>query len=162
MKKYMILFLSVITLLAACKKEHGAMVCGSNHSDFHPDYFVFGKNQGNCMCNMVGIAYYMVNDNKLYSEYIPDDIFRKTGVMPDSDYIKVRVLMDQFPAYLLSHPNSSFGCTSCGDFSDVINIIAVWGTDTVSWHIEPNATTLPVEIQPYTSRMQQTWRALWP
>ncbi len=162
MKKYMILFLAIITLSTACKKEHSPMMCGPNHSGFHPDYFVFGKNQSNCMCNMIGISYYMVNNNKLYSEYIPSDLFRNNNLKPDSDYVKVRMLMDQFPAYLLSHPNSSFGIASYVENPGVMNIIAVWGTDTVSWHIGPNATTLPAEIQPFAGQAQQTWKALWP
>jgi hypothetical protein len=148
--------LAVIMSSIACRKTESA----KGHSSFHPDYFVFGKNHLNCICNMIGISYYMMNDGKVYPEFLTDQLFSKNTAMPDSDYIKVQPLIDQLPDYLLEHPNLSVGCTNCTEDVGVLNIIAVTGADTVVWHINPDTTALPVEIRPYINLMQATWRQL--
>lgn len=157
MKQYIILFLAVLTLSAACKKNHGQ----NPGPDFHPDYFIFGKDQSMCeMCNIVGISYYMVNDHKLYSEYIPGQLFSTANEMADSNYLKVQPLIDQFPAYFLSHTNSFLGSDTTGGVGGTMNIIAVTGTDTLRWQVSANEGTLPTEIQPYMNQLLKTWQGL--
>lgn len=157
MKQCMILLLAAITLSTACKKDnHGPKPDPT--TNFHPDYFIFGKDQSMCeMCDIVGISYYMVNDHKLYSEYIPNQLFSTANEMPDSDYQKVQQLIDQFPAYFLNHPN-----TTIGGVGDQMNIIAITGTDTLKWYVNTDMVARPTEIEPYMNQLMNTWQGLRP
>lgn len=148
-------------IMPSCEKDKGAKPHPT--SNFHPDYFIFGKDQSMCeMCNIVGISYYMINDKKLYSEYIPGQMFSTANAMPDSDYQKVQPLIDQFPAYFLSHTNATIGGTAGGGVGGPMNIIAIMGTDTLKWYVNTNVDSLPAEIKPYMSQLVSTWQGLRP
>lgn len=153
MKRLSMILLPAILLVTACKKEHPAKPA------FKPDNFLFGKYRTKCLCNMVGVTFYLANNDHLYRELLLSNLFSKTNPMPDSEYALVKPFVDYFPSYLLAHPGTTIGCTSC-DNSDHLTIMTVNGADTLKWNISLDTASMPADIKPYMQQLNQVWETL--
>jgi hypothetical protein len=126
--------------LASCKKEcverreERASGCG--------EYFEFGYRGG-----LAGINKHFVISNR--------QLFRDSTSRPPlsaAKYNLAKPLLDHFPEYLLSRPNTIFGCRGCADQFTVELRRRISGT-MYFWYLDMEMEQLPIELRAYVQEV---------
>lgn len=141
------IFYTAVTLLFvfSCKKE----------KDNSIDNLVFGDAYGFCAGDCA--TFYQLKGGSLY----PDDIDRYSGnevlfkstALPADKYQMAKVLLENFPEYLLNNPDTVFGCPDCADQGGYYLQYTRNGT-TLKWSIDTNPTSQPEAIRSYVEKLQ--------
>ena len=145
MKIKLTLLFGLILLLTFCKKD-----------DLLKDnYFVFGVAYGEC--NTDCATFYLIENNKIYPDnmnsYYNYPLKFKNDQLTLSNYNLAKKLIDDFPKYLTDNPNKTFGCPDCHDQGGIHINIKENGENKI-WHIDPEISKLPLELQNYVQEIQ--------
>lgn len=146
-------FIIVIIALAGffCKKIN------SEPEDKTPatGFFIFGTDGGLLPGNY---TFFKIEGDKIYRNkaYTPrqETILYNTNSLANDKYLLAKELQDDFPGYLLNHPDQTFGCPNCAD-QGAIHIEMEHNGTLKSWDIDTDVNRQPVEIRPYIKRLLQ-------
>ena len=127
-------FINLVIQLSSCSK--GDLVCCGPPG---PELFIFGKYYGECDGPGCVIIYKMENE-KLYEDTL--DVVPYLGflagrfvVLPDSDYLIAKELIQKVPTFLFSENKHIYGCPDGGDWGGMYLEIK-YGSDHRSWLID--------------------------
>lgn len=144
--KYAFILCTAI-LFSSCKKES----CNIDN------YFVFGKAFGECGGNCA--TFFKVENGQVFADemtyYTGTATFSNTP-LNNAHYTLAQNLENNFPLYLSSHPDTTFGCPDCHDqggiyFKKVINGVEHY------WNIDTDTVNQPQAIRTY---VQQAFAAI--
>ena len=121
--------------------------CGKKEIAVAPTpHFVFGTSYANCLSNCD--RYYAVRD-----------VLDNAALPSPKNEIATKLLQD-LPAYLLSHPDQTFGCPDCHDQGAIhIEYVPDMSSDPpyiTKWHIDTDTAAIPVEIRKYAWQVMNT------
>ena len=143
MKRTLLIFFMIILISGSCEKDDLLDV----------EYFAFGTAYGECIGNCA--KFYMIKDNSIF----PDDIDYYSGALSfssqklaEAKYLLAKKLVDDFPQYLVSNPNSTYGCPDCADQGG-IHIEIKENNDIKLWHIDTVVANQPEDIRAYISEL---------
>lgn len=119
------------------------------------DVFTFGVEGG---LKAENYTCYKIQKEKIYQnnpyKTIQQTILFNNDPLANDKYLLAKELKDNFPAYLRSHPNQTFGCPNCAD-QGAVHIEMEHNGVLKSWDIDTNKSLQPVEIRPYIERLLQ-------
>jgi len=75
-----------------------------------------------------------------------------TVPMPPEKYTLAMLLINNFPAYLLQHPNTDYGCIGCPD-RGCFFLKTEKGNAVARWGIDKKETEQPAQLKPYLRQM---------
>ena len=148
-----IIFIVVIITFAGffCKK----IKLSPKSKTFETDTFIFGVDGGSLAGNY---TYFKIESEKVYRNvaFTPNQetILFNTNSLLNDKYLLAKELKGNFPNYLLSHPNQTFGCPNCAD-QGAIHIEMKHNGTLKSWDIDTDINRQPEEIRPYIKRLLQ-------
>ena len=155
--KTTIYLFSLLLLLALV-----VLSCGKKEIAVAPTpHFVFGTSYANCLSNCD--RYYAVRDGHVYranGEYNPGPLVLDNAALPSPKSEIATKLLQDLPAYLLSHPDQTFGCPDCHDQGAIhIEYVPDMSSDPpyiTKWHIDTDTAAIPVEIRKYAWQVMNT------
>ncbi|MDR3679052.1 MAG: hypothetical protein P4L41_03725 [Flavipsychrobacter sp.] len=134
----------LLLLITSCKKSTTAPVP-------KPDSLIFGRYNPMCMTPNTCGQFYLLQNNMLFADqsyYMTPNPFA-LAKEPDSLYAIAKQLIDNFPTYLLNHPNDSLiGCPGCADGA----VIRLWATTNdvrTKWDVNADTSQIPVGLRLY-------------
>lgn len=143
--------LFVMALMVSCKKNN------TTTSTIYPDYFIFGSDSNMCVaCS----SYYYTANKKVYPTHSPDlndSILASTAPMGAGAYTAAEKLMQNFPIYLVSHPDTNFlyNRITIAPFR-VVYLEYKQNGIIRKWRIDGDTSLLPVEIRSYIFTVKKT------
>lgn len=139
---------AIASISLSCKKTQGPTP--------KLDSLVFGRYDPASMTPIPNGQFYELKNNMLYAYpilYLPAGVPLIKQKLPDSLYAIARYLIDNFPQYLIQHPNDkAIGGPGCWG-EKVITLSAFSDTVTTGWQISTDTSRLPKELRKYI------WRA---
>jgi hypothetical protein len=115
--KKSLLFLSIVLLCFACKKDNDEQNCGNGSGNEESDSLYFGHFYGECIGEDCMMTFKLSN-----GQLFEDTIDSYAGMGPFSfiqrsneDYLLVDDLMEFIPTELMAIQDSTFGCPDCVD-----------------------------------------------
>jgi len=133
-------------LLFSCKKNDNNGVTPAT-----ADSFVFGVSGGLCgEC----YHYFKMEQGKIYMDSTLTNAGRvfHTVPMPSAKYNLAVSLMNNFPGYLLQHPNTNYSCNDCAD-QRVFFLQTKKGSTATKWNIDEIESVQPAPVKPYIRQM---------
>jgi len=119
------------------------------------DTFLFGVDGGLRPGNY---TYFKIQEEKIYRNQPytvgQETILFDTNSLEHNKYLLSKELKEDFPDYLLNHPNQTFGCPNCAD-QGAIHIEMEHNGVLKIWDIDTEINQQPVEIRSYIKRLQQ-------
>jgi len=144
--KKLTLIAATACLLFSCKKNDS-----NGGVTLNPDYFIFGVSGGLCYeC----YATYKIENGKIYRDSIiftNGPIFHKVPLPADKCNLALS-LINNFPKYLLAHPNAHYGCSGCADQRTFMIELSQNGAVT-EWSADDEPSVQPVQIKAYLQQM---------
>ena len=142
-----------ILLLALCSCE--------NEQSSPQASIIFGEAYGFCTGDCA--HFFQINGDKIFQ----DDLNRYFGEyptfssthLPSSKFELAKSLLDNFPNYLLDHPNQTYGCPDCADQGGV-HIFYKAGSMEYFWHIDTFIDNQPIEIRQYINQVREVTNQL--
>lgn len=126
-----------------------------NNKTSATDTFIFGTDGGSLPGNY---TYFKIKNEKVYRNQPftagQETILYNTNPLANDKYLLTKELKENFPRYLLSHPNQTFGCPNCAD-QGAIHIEMEHNGTSKSWDIDTDINKQPAEIRPYIKRLLQ-------
>lgn len=143
MKKLILSIVFLITLgVFACSRNEVEVLNSSQKVSAKAleDYLVFGQVGLGWGCRASAI--YMINEGKLYAD--TSNVFCKdqeqyqfSGFkLPDSEYEKVKTILNEYPTELSSLESRTFGCPGCADGGMLFLQRKEKGKAVKSWRID--------------------------
>lgn len=114
-----------------------------------PEFFAFGTAYGECGGNCA--TFYSLKGGKIYIDdmehYMCSLSFTNTP-LADDKYQKAKKLAVTLPAYLINHPDTTFGCPDCHD-QGLIYMEYKKNNKLMYWKIDTDIEKQPQEIRKY-------------
>lgn len=131
-----------IAAFSSCKKDDKPPVPGSASDGLY-------ITSGGGFSGIIDL--YFIAGGAIYGDSVVTAVGQKMlkkTPMSDAKYQIAKPIIENFPAYLLQHPDTAFRCMSCADFP-TLEFERVANGDTTRWMMDLNANTLPPAIRDY-------------
>ncbi|HVX52717.1 MAG TPA: hypothetical protein VHB48_21325 [Chitinophagaceae bacterium] len=135
----------VVCCIAACKKNSSTTKISGD--------FSFGTAYNNCAGDCA--KFYTIANGQLYADNMQRFTNNLTFAgmpLPNNKYLLDEQLLDEFPAYLLNNPDTTFGCPDCTDGGLAYITLKQNGT-AHTWLID--LQRLQPELAGYIAKMQE-------
>lgn len=117
------------------------------------DFFIFGVDGGLLPGNY---TYFKVQGEKTFrsktSASAQETILFNTDPIANEKHLLSKKIKEDFPNYLLKHPNQTFGCPNCAD-QGAIHIEIGHNKTLKSWDIDTDVNQQPPEIRAYIKEL---------
>jgi len=132
--------------------------CSKDADKFDPssvDHFSFGTSYGMCLGDCA--KFFAIANRQLFpdtlSNYYTGTVGFSSTPLPDAQYQLAKELLDNFPVYLINHPDTTFGCPDCAD-QGAIHLQIKENNVVKTWHVDTHVSNQPVEIRNYIARLR--------
>lgn len=142
-----------IILIIALAGFFGRKINSQQKSEATSDTFIFGVEGGLRPGNY---SYFKIQNERIYSSKAytagQDAVAFNTDPLASEKYMIAKKLKENFPDYLLAHPNQTFGCPNCADQGGIHLEMEHNGT-LQTWDIDTNTNQQPIEIRSFIEKV---------
>ena len=147
MKKILAFLFLTVVALSSCKKSCEEIQ--RDHIDLGDEYFEFGYAGGFAG----GREHYVISNGQLFKDSI------SSTALSTAKLNTAKVLIEHFPALLLSNTNKTYGCRGCADQITIELRRRISGV-VYYWYLDMIVSDLPIELHGYVQEVYDVTRQL--